>query len=215
MQGGKHMAKQLDCTTSIASTQNNGFHDFHFSQQTTFNRHNHSASKWKRESSSIWGVDWTTSKSSHFNLQMLCKSASQNSISGSAMIVALKINRLFSEHYNTGIFLNVSSSFRHISHSRGGWFLNQCASQTRKVTECTVRWTPATGGGIHKISFLPERWLCQSFVHPTRLTWPIIQASSMPGHCIWRFVIFEKKCTIQQKARLDSCWADSMSPQRC
>jgi len=45
--GGKHMAKQLDCTTSIASTQNNGIHGIHFSRHTTFNRLNHFASKLK------------------------------------------------------------------------------------------------------------------------------------------------------------------------
>ena len=45
--GGKHMAKQLDCTTSITSTQNNGIHGILFSQHTTFNRVNHVASKRK------------------------------------------------------------------------------------------------------------------------------------------------------------------------
>jgi len=39
--GGKHKAKQMDCTTSIASTQNNGIHGIHFSQHTTFTRLNH------------------------------------------------------------------------------------------------------------------------------------------------------------------------------
>jgi hypothetical protein len=44
-EGGKHMAKQLDCTTSIASTQNNGIHGIHFSLHTTFSRFSHVASK--------------------------------------------------------------------------------------------------------------------------------------------------------------------------
>jgi len=45
--GGKHMAKQLDCTTSIASAQNNGIHGIHLGQHTTFNRLNHLPSKRK------------------------------------------------------------------------------------------------------------------------------------------------------------------------
>jgi hypothetical protein len=45
--GGKHMAKQLDCTTSIASTQNNGIHGIHCSLHMTFSRLRHLA--WKRK----------------------------------------------------------------------------------------------------------------------------------------------------------------------
>jgi len=41
------MAKQLDCTISIASTQNNGIHGIHSSQHTTFNLLNHLANKTK------------------------------------------------------------------------------------------------------------------------------------------------------------------------
>ena len=41
------MAKQLDCTISIASTQNNAIHGIHFSQHNTFNRLNYLASKQK------------------------------------------------------------------------------------------------------------------------------------------------------------------------
>ena len=200
MRWGKHMAKQLDCTTSIASTQNNGIHGIHFSQHTTVNRRNHLASKQKRESISIWAMDWTTAKSNHFNLQMHCESSSQNSIWGSAMIVGLKIIRLSPAHYITGMISNVSSYFEHISDFRRTWILNCWASQNRKVVEYTARWTPATGGGIHRISLLPEWRLCQSFVHPTRLTWPLFQAISMPGHCIPRMVIFEKISAIHQKS---------------
>jgi len=78
MQGGKYLAKELDCTTSIASTQNNGIHGIQFSQHTTFNRLNCLASNQKHESITIWGVDWTTSKSNHFNLQILCTSSPLN-----------------------------------------------------------------------------------------------------------------------------------------
>ena len=34
------MAKQLDCTTSIKSAQNNGIHDIHFGLHTTFSKLN-------------------------------------------------------------------------------------------------------------------------------------------------------------------------------
>jgi hypothetical protein len=36
--GGQHLAKQLDCTTSIASTQNNGINGSHFGPDMTFSR---------------------------------------------------------------------------------------------------------------------------------------------------------------------------------
>jgi hypothetical protein len=133
------MAKQLDCTTSIARTQNNGIHGILFSQHTTFNRLNHLANKQKHGSISIGGVDWTTSKSNHFNLQMLYKISALKLIFGSAMMVGLKIIRISSEHYTTGIFSNVFSSFWNISHLRRTSVLNQWASLTRKVTEYTAR----------------------------------------------------------------------------
>jgi len=38
MQGGKCMAKQLDCTTTMTSTQNNGIHGIHFGPHMTFSR---------------------------------------------------------------------------------------------------------------------------------------------------------------------------------
>ena len=55
---------------------------------------------------------------------MLYESSSLDSISGSAMIVGLKIIRTSSEHYTTGIFSNVYSSFWHISHFRRTSILN-------------------------------------------------------------------------------------------
>jgi len=87
---------------------------------------------------------------------------------------------------------NVYHSFWHISHFRCTWFLNQCASQTQKVAEYTVRWTRVIGGSMHKISFLPEGQLCQSFVHPRRLIWPIFWGISMPARSISQLGIFEK-----------------------
>jgi len=185
------MAKQLDCTISIASTQNNGIYGSHFGHHTTFSRLSHLASKWKPGQINISGVDWRISKSNHSNQQMPCESSSLNWMLGFAMIVGLKITHTSFEHYTTGIFSNVSSSCWHMSHfgSTSKW--NQCALQNLRVIECTARWTWEISGGILRINFLPERRLCQSFVQQTRLTWPIIQATSMPGHCISQLVIFE------------------------
>jgi hypothetical protein len=44
---GKRMAKHLDCTTSITSTQKNGIHGIHFGLHTTFTKLNGLASKQK------------------------------------------------------------------------------------------------------------------------------------------------------------------------
>jgi hypothetical protein len=49
MQGGKRMAKQLDCTTSIESIQNNGIHGIPFGSHMTFSKLNCLASKRKPE----------------------------------------------------------------------------------------------------------------------------------------------------------------------
>jgi len=123
---------------------------------------------------------------------MLYGTSSLDSISGSAMIVGLKIIRTSSEHYTTGIFSNEYSSMWHISHFRRSAILNRCISQTQKVAECTARWTQVIGGGIRNISFLLEWRLCQSFVLPTRPTEQIFWAIRMPGRCISWSVIFEK-----------------------
>jgi hypothetical protein len=108
---GKHMAKQVDSTTSIASTQNHGIHGIHFSQHTTFNKLSYLASKPVHGLSKIWCMDWTAWKSSNVNQQMLSPSVSLKLISVSGMIVGLQIIRLSSEYYTTGIFWNVFSSF--------------------------------------------------------------------------------------------------------
>jgi len=131
---------------------------------------------------------------------MLYESSSLDSISGSAMIVGLKIIRTSLEHYTTGIFWNVYSAFWHISHFRRNSILNRCALHTRKVAEYTARWTQAISGGICKISFLLERRLCQSFVHLTRPNKQIYRAKSMPGRCTSRFVIFEKISAVHLKS---------------
>jgi len=104
MRGGKCMAKQLDYTTSIESTQNNGIHGIHFSSRTTFSRLSCLASKQKPGLINISSVDWTTSQLNHSNQQMLYEYSAQNSISGSAMIVGLKMTHPSSEQYTTCIF---------------------------------------------------------------------------------------------------------------
>jgi len=90
---------------------------------------------------------------------------------------------------------NLFSSIWHISHFRSTLILDWCAPQTRKVAGYTASWTQVIGGGIPKISFLPEWRLCQSFGHLTRPTWHMFGAIGMPGHCISRLVIFDKICT--------------------
>jgi hypothetical protein len=170
MWGGKRMTKQLDCTTSIESTQNDGIHGIHIGLLTTFSRLSRLASKPKPELINISGMDWTTTKSNHSNQQMPCESSSLNSISSLAMTVGLKMTHTSLEHYTSGIFSNVSSSFWHISHFRRTSSLIWCASLTPRVIEFTARSTPAIGGGIHRINLLQERRMCQSYVHLTRLT---------------------------------------------
>jgi hypothetical protein len=84
-------------------------------------------------------MDWTTSKSSDFDQQMLCKSASLKRISGAAMIVGLKIMHLSLEHYTMEMFSNVFSSFSHIPHFRRTVLLDQYASQTQNMAEYTAK----------------------------------------------------------------------------
>jgi len=148
----------------------------------------------------IWGVDWTTSTSNHFNQQMLYESSALDSISGLAMRVGLKIIRTSSGHCTAGILSNVYSSIWLISDFRHTSILNLCFLQTRKVTENTARWTQVIGGGIRKISYLLEWWLWQAFVHPTRPAWPIFWATTMPGRHISRSVKLEKISTVRPKS---------------
>jgi hypothetical protein len=81
-------------------------------------------------------------------------------------------------------------------HFRCTAMLNKYILQSPKISDCAARWTLGISDGICKISLLPERGLYQSFVHPTRLTWSIVPAISMPGHWISQSVIFEKLSTI-------------------
>ena len=118
MRRGQHMAKQLDCITSIARTQNNGIQGINFGLHTTFRRLSRLANIRKHVLINISVVDWTTTKLDHSNQQMPYESCSLNWISGSAMIVGLKMTHISSEHYSTGIFSNVTSSFWHIDPFR-------------------------------------------------------------------------------------------------
>jgi hypothetical protein len=123
---------------------------------------------------------------------MLSETFFLKSIMGSAMIVGFMFIRLFSVLYTTGIFSNICSFFWRISHFRHTSDWNQCTWLARKVAEYTAKWILETGDGIYKISFLQKRRLYKSYVHPTRLTWLIFQAISMPGRCISQLVIFKK-----------------------
>jgi len=170
MWGGKCIAKQLDCTICIKSTQNNGIRGIHFTLHMTFSRRSSLASKRKPGLINISGMNWTTWKSHHSNQQMPYESSSLNLISVSAMIVALKLTHISLEPYTTVIFSNVFFFFWHIYHFRCTSTINRFASLTLRVFESTVIWARAISGGIHRINFRPERELCQSYVHLTRLT---------------------------------------------
>jgi hypothetical protein len=126
----KHMPKQLDYTTSIARTQNDGIHGILFSWHTTFTRLNHLANKRKPKLIGIWDMDWTTSKLNHFNLRMLCESFTPKSILVLPMMLGFKIIRISSEHYTSGTFSNVFGFFWHITHFRRTLIFNQCTLQT-------------------------------------------------------------------------------------
>ena len=138
---------------------------------------------------------------------MPCESSSLNVISGCAMIVALKITHISSEHCTTRIFSNVFSSSSHI-HLRQTSIVKWWASLTLRDVESTARWTPVTVAGIQRINFLPERQLYQSYVHPTRLTRPVVRAISLPGCCISWLLLFEdiSTCHLQWVPGFLSDW---------
>jgi len=157
MQKGKHMAKQLDCTLSIASTQNNGIHGIYFGPHMTFSRLSHLASKWKPGLINISGVDWKTSKLNHSNQQVHNKSSSQNWISDSTMIVQLMMTHISSEYYTTGIFSNEFTSWAHL------------ALQTHPNFE-QVRLADARGRQIYGGMNAGDRWLDTHDQLPTGAT---------------------------------------------
>jgi len=98
------MAKHLDCTTSIESTQNDGIHGIHFGPHMTLSRLSCLASKRNPGWTNISGMDCTTSKSNHSIQQMFFEDSSLNLILGSAMSVGFKMTHISLEHYTTGIF---------------------------------------------------------------------------------------------------------------
>jgi len=97
----------------------------------------------------------------------------------------------------------------HISHFRHTPILNQCALLTLMVVKSTARWISASGSRIHRINFQPERQLCPLYVVPTKLSGPLFQAISMPGHNILQLVIFQKISTgnINCAAGFSSDWS--------
>jgi len=136
---GKHMAKQLDCTTCVASTQNNGIHGIHFGLHTTFSWLSRLASKRNPGLMNISDVDCSTAQSNHSNQQVRYNSFTQNMISGSVMIIGSMMIHIPSEHYTTWIFSNVSRSCWQISHFRGTSILNRCATMTLRADKSTAR----------------------------------------------------------------------------
>jgi len=197
MQGDQHIAKQLDCTTSIASSLNNEIHGVHFAQHMTFNRPNHVSSIQICGWINIWVVDWTSFIWNDFNQHMLYKCSSLDSILGSPMFVGSMIICTSSEHYTCWMPLDEYCSFVHISHFRRTSILNQCALQTLTVVEYMARWTWMIAGWLCKVSALPERQLCHLVVHLTKTTWLMFQATSMPGCCNSQLPIFEKISIVQ------------------
>lgn len=137
-------------------------------------------------------MDWTTSQSNHFNVQMPCDSTSLNSISVIAITVGLAILRISPEHYTTAKSSNVFRSFLHISHFRGTSNMIKCTLLTWNDTKHTVTLPPMIGAGIWLISLRFERHLWLAFSHPMWLTWPNIWAISTPCHCISRLLILKK-----------------------
>jgi hypothetical protein len=134
------------------------------------------------------------------NHLMLYGSPSLDSISGWPMTIELKINHTSWEHYTTAILSNVYRSCLHIAHFWSRLNLNRSTLQTQKVTEYKVRWTFAGGCERSKISFLPERQLFGSFLHPTRPTWPISQAMSLSGHWNSSFAILGQISPVPQQS---------------
>jgi len=189
MRGGQRMAKQLDCTTSIKSTKNNGICATYLGPPTTCSRLICSASNWKHGSINISGMDWTISRLNYSNQQVPLESSSLNSIPGSLIMFVLRMTHLSSDIIVQGYFqmysLTSSTScfsgkprFLTAAHCwLWGWSNILCDNHRRLVV---------------KISFQREWPLCQSYVNPTRLTWPICQAISMPGRCISQLVKLKK-----------------------
>jgi hypothetical protein len=131
------------------------------------------------------------------------------------MIIGLKVTYIFSEHYTTGKFSNVSSSIWHITHVRHASIFIRSSTLTLMVVECTARWPCVIGTGIQIINFLPERRLCQPYMHPTWLTWPIIQTIGMPHCCISQLVTLRRYPLETYKVGQESSCADTVSPEGC
>jgi len=138
MWSGKHMTKQLDCTTSITRTQNNAIHGTDCRPHATFSRLSLLASKKNNGPITIPDVDLSTAKLNVSKQQMACEKYALNSISCSAMIFGLNTTHISSERYTTGMLSNAFSSFLHISHLRHTSMWNQCALLAPWVVESTA-----------------------------------------------------------------------------
>jgi hypothetical protein len=138
MQGGRGVAKQLDCRTSIVCTQNNGVHGVRVGPHTPFSRLSHYARIPKPGLNDTSGMDCPTNILNYSNQHIPYQSSSQNSISSFAIMVALWMTHIASEQYFTGISSNVSSSFGHISHCKCISILNQCTLLTLRVIQSTM-----------------------------------------------------------------------------
>jgi len=86
------MAKQLDCTTNITSTESYDIHGIYVSPHITYNKLNHLANKWTYWLSMIRGMDWKTLLLNYSIQKIPRKSSSLNLIPCFAMKAGLRIN---------------------------------------------------------------------------------------------------------------------------
>jgi len=154
------------------------------------------------------GVDWTISKMNDSNQLMHCERFSVNFISDWVIIVGLEITHISSAQDTTVRPLITSCFSEHIYRLKHAWSWSWCASRTLRVVKSILRLSWAIGSGIHRISSLSERQIFQSYLHPTRPTWPTFRAISMPGINISTLMMFEKISARHQKSmpELSSCW---------
>jgi len=170
------MAEQLDCRTTIASSQTmESMPSISVSIQLSIGAIIQAPeNNVNRLTSEVWTGQH---QNRNVGISRYPGNADQTRFWARRWFVGLMIIVISSEHDNTGIFSHVYHFFCHISHFQRTTILNLCASQNWTVTQYSARWTLVTGVGIRRISFLVERQLGQLFVHPTRLTWPIVQVN--------------------------------------
>jgi len=176
---GKHMSKQLDCSTRIAITQNNGIHGIDYRSA-----HHLQQAQSCSQQAKVW-VDQPLRCGLHnFNIKLfqsgdaLWKLLSRIDFElGNACWIEDDLHIFRISYYR--VILKVYISFLHMSHSMCTSILKPCTLHSRTVAEYTARSKWAIACGIRKISFLLERRLCQLFVHQIGTTWPLFWAISM------------------------------------